>query len=101
MGENGPPESAGRRGRGMSAKRRTGAAARARNAEAWSRALSFVSPVVLAWGAESRGAPPGKKQGWRIFEHVDTLPPQLIGWIGLGEPALQARPPPSTRVDGR
>lgn len=32
----------------------------------------------------SRGAPPGKKMAWRIFEAG-----QLLGWIDIGEPAFK------------
>lgn len=36
----------------------------------------------------SRGAPPGKKLAWRIYEGDSTL----VGWIGLGEPAFKLAP---------
>ncbi len=36
---------------------------------------------------ESAGAPPGKKQAWRI--HEDGI---VVGWIGLGEPAYALSP---------
>ncbi len=35
----------------------------------------------------SRGAPPGKKQAWRIWEER-----QHVGWVGLGEPAFKLAP---------
>jgi len=35
----------------------------------------------------SRGAPVGKKQGWRIYEAG-----RVIGWIGLGEPSYKLAP---------
>ena len=67
-----------------------------------------VVPVTLAfeacstWAADFRAAlrrhytgsaaaPPGKKQGWRIFEHAGEGS-ALIGWIGLGEPSYKLAP---------
>jgi hypothetical protein len=54
----------------------------------------------------SRGAPPGKKQGWRIIEWRDGRA-SVVGYVGLGEPTYKlaprralglsdARPPPCT-----
>jgi hypothetical protein len=39
----------------------------------------------------SKGAPVGKKQGWRILEHTGRGT-GLVGWIGLGEPAFKLAP---------
>ena len=47
--------------------------------------------AILRHYTGSRGAPVGKKQGWRIFEHVGPIT-NLIGWIGLGEPSYKLAP---------
>jgi hypothetical protein len=40
--------------------------------------------AILRHYTESRGAPPGKKLAWEVFEDS-----KLIGWLGLGEPAYK------------
>jgi hypothetical protein len=47
--------------------------------------------AVLRHYTGSRGAPVGKKQGWRIYEH-SAHDRTLIGWIGLGEPSYKLAP---------
>lgn len=47
--------------------------------------------AVLRHYTGSKGAPVGKKQGWRIYEHVGRIT-NLIGWIGLGEPSYKLAP---------
>lgn len=47
--------------------------------------------ALLRHYTESRGAPPGKKQGWRIWERLPEGK-TLIGWIGLGEPSFKLAP---------
>lgn len=47
--------------------------------------------AILRHYTKSRGAPVGKKQGWRIFEHAGRTT-GLIGWIGLGEPSFKLAP---------
>lgn len=49
-------------------------------------APDFVEAVRRHYTA-SRGAPPGKKLAWRIFEDG-----RLRGYIGLGEPAFKLAP---------
>lgn len=43
--------------------------------------------ALLRHYTRSLGAPPGKKQGWRIQEDG-----RIVGWIGLGEPAYKLAP---------
>lgn len=47
--------------------------------------------AVLRHYTGSKGAPVGKKQGWRVYEHVGRIT-NLIGWIGLGEPTYKLAP---------
>jgi len=47
--------------------------------------------AVLRHYTGSKGAPVGKKQGWRIYERIGRIT-NLIGWIGLGEPAYKLAP---------
>ena len=47
--------------------------------------------AILRHYTGSKGAPVGKKQGWRIFEH-GARSTTLIGWIGLGEPSYKLAP---------
>ena len=47
--------------------------------------------AVLRHYTGSMGAPVGKKQGWRIYEH-NGHSRILIGWIGLGEPSYKLAP---------
>jgi hypothetical protein len=48
--------------------------------------------AVLRHYTGSKGAPVGKKQGWRIFESVGEDAERIIGWIGLGEPSYKLAP---------
>ena len=43
--------------------------------------------AILRHYTGSKGAPPGKKQGWRILERGE-----IVGWIGLGEPSYKLAP---------
>ena len=47
--------------------------------------------AVLRHYTGSKGAPVGKKAGWRIFENAGRIT-NLIGWIGLGEPSFKLAP---------
>ncbi len=53
-------------------------------------AADFRGAVIRHYTG-SKGAPVGKKQGWRIFEHAGRIT-NLIGWIGLGEPSYKLAP---------
>lgn len=68
-----------------------------------SEANNLASPVITfelcsTWSIDfrgallrhytgSKGAPPGKKQGFRIYENK-----QLVGYVGLGEPSYKLAP---------